>query len=489
MYQRSSRKRQIIARTLIYAFMTLSVLGIVSVLMLVILGYSFNRQDGRIEQGGLLQFASIPSGATVTLDDTQLGTLTPSKASVDAKDHNVQMNLTGYRTWQKAINVHAGGIGWLSYARLVPTTIKPESLRTFSKLAGSLASYDRKWIMIQDDAASPALTLANIESETTRYSTVTIPSTILTPAAQPEAPQVFTLDSWSNDDGYMLVKRTYDTDKTEWLSVDRAHPDKTVNLTTMFAVNASNVIFGSNNGRDLYIQTDDIVRKINLDAQTLSRPLASNVDTFSIFDNTTVVYVTKPDTAHNNDRHVGYVTDSMSAAETIWSYPEATASLHVAFGEYYGKQYVAVTHDTTLDLFSGTLPRGTTKANLRPEMSSTLTAPATYLSISRNGRFAVAQLPDGYTTYDIELQKTDSTVFKQPAVIQRKLPWLDDYIILSDRGNMLRFYEFDGSNQQDIMPVIEGQAASLSNDNKYLYGFVQTKDGISLDRAKLIIQD
>lgn len=487
MYQRTSRRRQLIGRALVYSFMTLSVIAIVTILMLVILGYSFNRKDGRLEQGGLLQFASVPSGAFVTLDGYQLGSRTPSKASnVDARDHTVQMDLNGYRSWQKSVLVQAGGIRWLSYARLVPNEIKPESLRTFSSMAASLASSDRKWIALQEDAASPNFVLANIEGDTPKYSALSIPASIMT-AAQTDTPQSFTMVAWSNEERYLLVKRVFDTDKSEWLLVDRADAAKSVNISTLFAISPSKVVFGNGSGRDLYVQTDDIVRRINLDQQTLSRPLATNIEEFSIYSEDIVVYTTKPDAARDNQRHVGYFEDGMEAEQIIFSYPGDTPNVHVAFGDYFFKRYITVTHGSTLELYSGMLPRGSTKAELRQEMSATLPADALRLTMSRNGRFAVAQNAGGYTTYDIELKKTDSTVFKQPVAVERKLQWLDDYMIWNDAGSMLRFYEFDGANQQDIMPVIEGQAATLSGNNKYLYGLSKTETGVALQRAKLII--
>lgn len=487
MYQRTSRRRQLIGRILVYSFMTLSVVTIVTILMLVILGYSFNRQDGRLEQGGLLQFASIPSGAIVTLDGLQLGSRTPSKASnVDAKDHTVQMDIDGYRSWQKSILVQAGGIRWLSYTRLIPNDIRPETLRTFPKVAASLASSDRKWIVFQEDSASATFTLANIEGEMPKYTALTIPNTVVT-ATQPNTAQSFAFDSWSNEERYLLVKHVYNNDKVEWLLVDRADPLKSINLSTTFAIAPTKVVFGNGSGRDLYVQTDDIVRRINLDQQTLSRPLASNVEEFSIYSEDTVVYTTRPDATRENQRHVGYFEDGMEAGEILYSYPADTPNVHVAVGDYFFKRYVAVTHGSVLELYSGTLPRGTTKANLRQEMSATLAKDTLRLNFSHNGRFVVAQSAAGYTTYDIELKKTDTTAFKRPVAVERKLQWLDDYMIWNDAGGILRFYEFDGANQQDIMPVVEGQTAILSGNNKYIYAVAPTETGVSLQRARLII--
>src|SRR5690606_25995375 len=146
---------QLIIRTLVYSLMTVSVVVIVTILMLIILGYSFNRQDGRLEQGGLLQFASIPSGATVTLNEMKLGSRTPSKTNADARSHSVRMDLSGYRAWHKTMDLRPGSIGWLSYARLIPTEIKPQVLREFPTLGGALASSERNWMLLQEDPAVP----------------------------------------------------------------------------------------------------------------------------------------------------------------------------------------------------------------------------------------------------------------------------------------------------------------------------------------------
>ncbi|MBI3889668.1 hypothetical protein HY312_03815 [Candidatus Saccharibacteria bacterium] len=188
-----------------------------------------------------------------------------------------------------------------------------------------------------------------------------------------------------------------------------------------------------------------------------------------------------------NQRHVGYRTDDMDVAQTIFSYPAQTENIHVALGEYYGKKYVAVTHDMVMKVFVGTLPRDETKANLRELTASTLTVAPTRLTIGENGRLAVIEMPDGYVTFDIELEKTDTTAFSKPATVVRPLQWIDSYIVANDRGGIARFYEFDGANQQDVMPVVEGQAISLTGNEKFLYGMSATSDGFALSRARLIL--
>jgi hypothetical protein len=486
MYHPSSKRRQLIVRFLVYGLMTVSVITIVSVLILVILGYSFNRKDGTIEQGGLLQFSSIPSGATVTLDETQLSTRTPSKASVDAKSHNVKMDLTGYRTWQKTIDVRAGNIGWLSYARLIPTDIKPEQLRTFPVLSNTLASPDRKWMLLHEATTEPVFTLANLQGEELKYTTLQLPATAFTAPAPETPPQTFTAESWSADERYVLLKHIYNTDQFEWIVLDRENAARSVNITTLFAVKAEKLQFGSTNGRVLYMQSDGVVRSVNLDSQTLSRPLVSHVTDFKVYDERTIVYTTKP-TDTSPMRTVGYATEDLPDTQTIRSYPDGADPLHIAFGEYFGKRYVAISLGTKLDILTGTLPRGTTKAALKTISTQTLAEPPRTLQASNNGRFIVSQQSTGYVTYDLELLKSDTTVWKTTPTVQRDLQWSDDYIVWSDAGGMLRLYEFDGANQQNIMPVAEGYSAVISENNKYIYSVLKTDTGFALQRARLII--
>ncbi len=465
--------------------MTLSVVVIVAILILIILGYSFNRQDGRLEQGGLLQFASTPSGATVTLDELTLGSRTPSKASVDAKSHHVRMDLSGYRPWQKSIDVQAGTIRWLSYARLIPTDPKVEQVKSYPVIEGALTSPFRQWVAMQEKLSVPTIILADIRNDEVKYENISLPQDAYTAPAE-GATQSFAIDSWAQDERHMLIKHTYNTDQVEWIVVDRTDVTRSVNLTKAFAVAPSKVVFGTNNGRNLYIRTDDIVRKINLDDQTLSRPLVSNIEDFWINGGTTVLYTSKVD-PNTNTRHVGYIADDMDEVSIIQSYPAATANLKLAFGEYYGKRYIAISHNQTVDVLKGTLPRGTTKADLEKVTSFDVKDAPLWLTIGRTGRFVAAQTANGYTVYDVELQKTDATTFDRPAVAQREMQWIDDYMIWSDRAGTLRFYEFDGANQQDVMPVAEGYTVTLSNNNKYVYSIAKTSSGYALQRAQLIL--
>lgn len=485
MKRQLSKRRQPLVRAAIYTAMTVTVAVIVTLLTFVVLGYQFNERDGRIEQGGLLQFASVPQGANVTVDELKLGTRTNTKTQTYAGTHSVSYDLNGYRTWAKTITVNAGQIGWLSYARLIPTNITPQTIRTYATLSDVLSSPQHNYMLIHEAADQPVFTLGNIQSDTVRYTDLTLPASSYTAPVEGKA-HSFVADSWSRDEQAVLVRHTFDDGKLEWVLLNRSDPAKSVNINKLFGIDPSRLQFAGGGSRLLFVQTNDIVRRINLDEQTLSRPLATRVDTFTGYDDKTITYATAPD--DKQLRTVGYAAVDIEQPISIVTYPADGKVLNAAMATYFSQRYVVVLHGETLTIQAGTLPTAETKAKLKTIVTQTVPAGASNLVMSRNSRFVIMQLTDGYAVYDIELMKFDKTAWAVPPTgVTRPLMWLDDYMLWSDNGNQLRLYEFDGANQQNIMPVSEGFSVSISPNDKFIYGILKTDKGFELRRAQLVL--
>lgn len=480
-----SKRRQPFVRTAVYSFMTLSVVVIVALLTLVVMGYSFDNKAGRLEQGGLLQFASIPQGATVTLDENRLGPRTNTKSTVLAGSHSVSFDRSGYRSWKKTISIAPAQIGWLSYARLIPQNIKVESLRTFQGLAGAIASPSRNYMLLHEVADRPVFVLANIQGDTVRYDDIELPSSAYT-SPSPGKTQQFSIDRWSPDEQTILVRHFYDDNKDEWLLLNRSSPEKSINISTQFSVEPQKVVFAGKGNRTLFIQVADTIRRINLDDKTPSRPLASRIERFGVYDEKTIYFTTQPD--DKGQRSVGYVTTDLPEPYVLATYPNDGQSLFVSIGEFFGRYYVSVLRGQQLSVTVGaSLPSPSNTTSLKAFIKQDVPVGAMQLMTTPNGRFVVLQLPDGYAIYDLELKKYDKTLWSTASTVQRDITWLDDYMIWSDNGGKLRFYEFDGANQQNIMDVVAGYTASLSANDKYIYAIGKTETKFEFKRGLLIV--
>jgi hypothetical protein len=489
MYRQPSKRKQLLRRISIYSVMSTAVVVLVAILVLFMLGYQFNRTEGTIEQGGLVQFNTQPSGADVTIDGKTLGTRTASRKTLDPGQHYITMQRQGYKTWQKSVDVTAGGVLWLTYARLVPNNLTPKNIASFATVSSTAASPDNRWMAIKEDPATPIIRLANLAQDDVEVTTLDIPATSFT-APSPEKTQSFAVEKWNPSSRFILVKHTYDDTKIEWIVVDSQNIDATKNITTQLGVQATKLIFTSNNASVLYALVDNGVRKIDLGAMTVSGPLVSNVAEFSLYDNSRIIYATLPDPA-TNIRSVGYHDEGASRSRTLRSYSDnGQVPLHIAIGKYFDEFYVALAYDQTVEIMKGALPRSdaTNPSALTAYATMSVPGGVQYLSVVTNGRFVVAQTSNGYVVDDLELKKMTTTTVTADAPLQRELRWLDGFTVWNDQTGMLRSYEFDGANQHEIMPVVPGLSVTYSPNAKYLYGVTKTDDGkFHLERVQMIL--
>jgi hypothetical protein len=489
MYHPPSKRRLLLQRLVVYSSMTVSVGVLLTVLVFVMLGYQFNKADGKIEQGGLVQFGTRPAGATVSIDGAGLGVRTPSKTTETSGQHFFSMSLTGYNTWQKSVNIAAGSVVWLNYARLIPNDLRPSSVADFETLSTTKVSPDQSLIAVETSSVSPIIQLIDITGDTIKTSTLTIPSQDYT-APMDASKQSFQITDWDPSSRYLLVKHTYDSSKSEWLDIDTKDIAASKNLSVLLDVSASEVKFSNNDSNVVYVLSDNDVKKINIIGQTLSGPLIRNVADFSLYDNSTITYVSRL-SVDTRQRSVGYYTDSATTPRVLRTYSDTGKTpLHVAFGKYYNELYTAIAYGETVDILKGNLPSSDSTDTSSQKAVATMNVPGgtQYLSINTGGRFVTAQHNTSYSVYDLELDKMSTTPLVSAMAPQQELHWLDGYTVWDDQNAVLRLYEFDGANQHTIMPVTPGFSVTLSPNAKYLYGISKDTKGVyHLSRVQMIL--
>lgn len=488
MYHPRSKRAEFWRRTAIYGAMIIAIIGLVAALVLVILGYRLNGDE--LEQGGLVQFSSQPGGASITLDGTPFGARTATKATMTAGEHQVTMNRTGYQEWRKSISVVPGAVLWLNYARLIPEDLPVAKVASFATVSSSITSPNKELMALVTDPAVAEIQLADISETEPTVTKLNLPQTLYTHPAAGKT-QHFSVEEWDRDNRLVLVKHTAEgLDRIEWLLVDTRTPESSKNITHLLNINSGDMRFSRANSQLFYALIEGDVRKIDLGAGTLSRPLISNVAEFELYRDTGIVYSTKLDAA-TGQRAVGYVLDSDEEPRQLRTFKDdGTAALHIDIGEYFGDTYVAIAHGSTVTITTGNLPKRAADLDAMTSVASMqLASPVDHLSIITAGRFAVADMKDSYAVYDLELKRETVTQLKGTSPeASRQLDWIDGYMPWSDRDGMLRLYEFDGANQHDIMPVVSGQAVTLSRNGTYLYSIGKAADGqYQLQRVRLVL--
>ena len=477
MHQHGSKRKQIAIRFFSYGVMTLATIVISFICILLILGYQFDLQKGTVAQGGLLQFRSFPAGATIKLDDKVLSFKTPGKQNVETGKHSVMMTRTGYREWSKSFSIKAGELRWLNYTRFIPNSITTSPVKNFEVLTGSLPTPDRRWLALYGTANSPSFTLVDIrDDKNLKYQSFTIPiANYTTVEGQGNN---FQLKEWDFGARYLLIKQQSGT-HVEFIRADRTDPSSFRNINTQFNLPISDIHFSGTSGNVFYGLAGTDIRKFDIAAGTVSEPLATNVTSFQLFKENTIVYTATKDTQAT----VGVIVDGK--ATVVRAY-DTTLPVYADINEYFDHLYLAIGRGTSLDVIKDPeLNAGKTR---KPLASVVLPEGISWVRISASGRFVVAGHGNHYVTHDLETIETSTTAL--PGAVTdptQPLQWLDDYYFVSDADGSLRLAEFDGMNQNIITDVAPGFKSTLSDDGKFLYSVSKSTTGYSLQSSKMTI--
>lgn len=484
MHHNSHKRKTRVRLTFVYTLMALSVIAGVAILVLIIQGYRYNRYDGKVEQGGLVQFDSKPSGATVTLDGSNLSAKTASKLTVSAGTHQVTMSRDGYLSWSKSVNVKAGSVLWLNYARLYPEKPVVSTIATYDSFTNALVSPNRKQLAVIASPAQAVLSMVSLNDETTSAHKVAIAADVATTASD-ESTSVFRLVAWDSGSQSVIVQHTYDG-KTEYLSVD-AGSGAATNITKSLGVTVLRIEYALGDRNTVYILTDSHeLRRGNLSAATISGPLLSNIADFAQADRSTVTYETR--LTDNGTRSVGYLTNGASRPRVVHTVTDdGTVSFKFRMGSYYGDHYLVLAYGDTTTIYTADVPSSDSSTSLSWKRVGWLSTAGgvSYLGFSPDTeRFVYAQMTNSALTYDLETDVIAKTTFE--GTMTRAVDWIDNFHIGSTTGSSVFFYDFDGTNGRKVATGTPDVPMTISDNDAYLYYFANEGTATVLTRVKLV---
>ncbi len=473
-----SKRTQLALRFFTYGVMTVSVVVISALVLLFALGYRFDNTSLSFEQGGLMQFRSTPSAATIRLNDKQLNFRTPGKATVAAGKYDVAMNLNGYHSWSKTVDIERGQLLWLNYARFIPQNITTTSVREFDTLNGSLTSPNRRWIALQPTATDPNFIIADIRNqETPAFNEVSLPAASYT--QRDAQPHTFEMVEWDLSGRYLLIRHTV-ADVEEFIRFDRENPAVAVNLSAVYGP-ITRAQFAGNNGNVLYAIINNELRRVQV-GNNETALLVSGATYFVVYRGDRLAFIAD----RNDRREVGMYRDDR---ETLVADFALDTAVTVSLSAYFNKDYVAIGTGNTVTVYQD--PDETHNRPVAPFETFTIDQPSVeWLYFSNNGRFIVAQHQGSFTTYDLELADIHKRTFESSQPVTRAFKWLDDYYLWVDLDNSVRIVEFDGANERTITSAVTGQTVSLSDDGESLFsiGRNNADQKLVLQRSQLVLK-
>lgn len=453
-------------------YMCLTVGIVIGTMILVYRAYGFGLgKNGDVIQNGLTYFSSHPHPASIYVDGKPESVRTNTRLSLPEGIYNISLSRPGYHTWQRTIEVVGGGVRHFDYPFLVPQKLSAKKIGDGYSVSPSLLtqSPDRRWLLIGHGDNLGVFDLYDLKNPTKAAETISLPASVLSKANGSESWQ---LGEWADDNQHILLQHIFDG-KNEFILVDRANPDQSLNLNTTLSVTPTKLSLNNKKYDQYYIYdaASGSLQTASLRSPAVT-PLLDHVLAYQTYSNDTVLYVTSAGAASGE---VLVKLQTGSRTDTLHSLPAGTTYL-VDLTKYSGSLYVALgaTSQNKVYIFKDPVGQLSSQPHqaLVPAQVLHVVAP-NYLSFSTSAQFIVVENGTQFGVYDIE----DTLGYSYVAADSPDAPavhatWMDgDRLTYVSSGKLVEF-DYDNTNSQTLLPADSSYLPAFAPDYKYVYNLV-----------------
>ncbi|MBQ9029415.1 PEGA domain-containing protein [Candidatus Saccharibacteria bacterium] len=453
-------------------FMLIIIVLTVIVLTFIVMGYRLT-EDGKLEQSGLVQIDSIPTGAKVAIGEETLPGETNISKILPEGNYELKLTKDGYTTWSKSISVHPGLLTKLSYPRLYKLDRKLEEVIALNEAPEVYSIPPTREFILLTSPNSPKFQILNIPSDTTKVTEIDLSKLLLDSDQLVSNIQVV---SWCHD-ANRFVLSFKSNDGSHLAIVDLERPENSLDLTSSFAVQISDLQFANNHGDELFILENGHLRTISLSSKQLSDVLVSDVQSFSSH-NKTIALVRQP-----KDKEKEFVIYNSDNGSSVFLSSTSATTAKIAISEYLNRPTLVIAEDDLLSIYRGDLPtENITKDNpdYKPAAQISIKSGAPdSLQFHAKNQAIIAIRDQSRTVFDLESATTTSYTIESNLTF-----WPDEYTIGTVSGGSLNVRDYDGGNLQTLSRAESGYPAVITKDNKYIY-FVQKNE----DKGLIIVRE
>ncbi|MBR5621254.1 PEGA domain-containing protein [Candidatus Saccharibacteria bacterium] len=451
MYRERKKKWRTIKLVITEIIMIIAVIVTVILLTFFAMGYRVDK-DGELDQQGLFQIQSFPTGATVTIDDDVLLSHTNTSKLVSAGDHTITLTKDGYDSWTKTVTSKLGWLIKIAYPRLFLKNRTVENVQELTEELSFFAPAANHDAVAYSTNNNPKWTLLDVRGDTAVKKELDLTDAL--------SGLVVKNVTWNEDSNKVLVQASRG-DKIEWLVVSISNPENTINLNQEFDMDFATVEFMDDSGDKLIaLQSDANMRTIDVANKTISGVLAKQVSTFT----------------HNGDKIFYLTTDN----EVKISQSDEDDIIVASFGEgqkikilassYLDTKYLAVLEDNKFRVYTGDYPSsGHSLKDMTVALEEELEFTPDELKSAGYNELFVARSGLDMAVFDAEIDKLST--FKLPG---EQMFFMDPYLVGTISDNNLVVSDFDGTNIRTLSRATG--RAFITKNNKWMY-YLDSSEG------------
>lgn len=470
-------KKQARHRVILFTgYIFIGVAVAISTLILVYFAYGFGlARNGAVIQNGLVFFSSEPSGANIYLNNKLHSDKTNAKLVVPEGIYKSRLERSGYRPWERLLEINGGQVLHVDYPFLIPSTLKTTTTAAYSSAPTfSSQSLDRRWLLVLQPGQINNFDLYDLKSKTKVVAPFSLPDTILTTSTGAESLQPI---AWGDDNDHLVVKHLYDNNqKFEYILINRANPDQSININATLGLNPDTLTL-QNRKYDryfIYSSTTQILQSV-----TLSEPtpvvLLDHVLAYQTYATNSFLYAT------DSGAPAGKVLIKRTIGDqtyTLRSIPAQTTYL-LDFTKYDGVEYDVIGSSKENKVYIYKDPIGQIKKlpnhAIVPIQVLHVTTP-NFVGFSPTAQFIIAEHANQFGVFDIfngvGYNYSINQAIDAPQV---HVSWMDGARLTFVSGGQSTIVDYDGTNLQKLVSANPSFVPMFSPDYKFTYSFASTE--------------
>ena len=461
---KEQKKRKQTARLILTeTLMVIAVVIMVVILLFIAMGYKVNLSSSNwgLEQSGLVQVDSIPTGAQVTIDGDVLFYRTNMSKMLTEGEHDVILTKDGYELWTGKISIKSGVLYKLDYPRLFLQDRITENVADFDGGLEFLSASPNRNALLYQKKGDSGWQIMNIGSDNVVINALDIRKLIRGEVTG------FSNMLW-NHSGEKVLVEYQNENYHDFVLIDTKKIEASVNLTEKLGMNFSEIKFASDSAERLIGLENGNLRKITIGSEEVSSVLASGVEEFGN-NGMDIVY-------KNDKGEIGIYREGEKVNLIIGNMDEKNTQITVS--EYLGNKYIGLAKDNEFYVYSGNNFPKKDLGDMNTVFHSTLEFVPEKAYIWSNGRFIILENGKNLAIFNAELN-----TISQFSLENEHYNWLDGFLIGSVNDGNLVVRDFDGSNYRVLSPATDGYDSVITENNKWLY--YVSDDGKSLKRDQL----
>lgn len=439
-----NKKRQTAKVLIAESLMTITAILMVVILVFVVSGYWIN-ENFEMARSGMLQISSMPTGATVTIDEDALSQHTNTSRVIPAGEHTVRIEKDGYDSWSKTVTVKDGLLYRLHYPRLFLNERELENVPLEYNAKKVSISPKREYALLIDGTNKWAL--LNLDEEKNTIKQIDLAVAFSKNVFSREITSI----EWNNDQNKVLIGLIAEPEKTDWFLIDLSDVKRSVNISDEFGVGFSQIKMANGSSDVLFALRNGNLQKINLSNKSISAILAENVNNYrSCGDG---IIFTAKDQAEK--KYVGELKFNKDETKTLLEVDNDNA---IAFSSrFYDDDLITILDGDSLKVFKRD-NLGEAKLDLK------LSFVPDSVKMGHFGEFLVLRKDNQLVTLDME-----SETLREWTVENQNFGWLDDDMVYAVVDGELIVYDYDGLNRRSVTKDVNEKFPVVVVNDKWLY--------------------